>query len=223
MLPHKEIVLPEVDLSHDEGDPRWHDSGGQDSTPEYREDGTVKWYRWNGLAPGHYREYWQLCVVESWTETVDRFEADPDDAHSAWWYVDTHPVFWRFTRERSDDYPASHVSRLEHEGTLRQGWPDIVPHKVCPETNCIEDDADRNTRTQWWYEFGPWSLHPDEHGVHVPTHDYPLDGGADTYEEAIIEIAKKVHEHYGNDRRVVDSEKWRKGGGDGQIMDEREV
>lgn len=216
MLPHKEIVLPEVDLSHDEGDPRWHEAGGQHSVPiRWHDDGTPSLYRWTGLEPGHYREYWQLCVVESWTETVTRFEANPDDAHDAWWYVDTHPAFWRFTRERSGDYPANHVSRLEHEGTLRQGWPDIVPHKICPETNCIEDEDERNTAIQWWYEFGPWSLHPDEHGAHIPVHDYLLDGGADTYEEAIIAVAKKIHQHYGNDRRVVDSEKWRKGGGDG--------
>lgn len=226
MLPHKEIVLPEVDLSHDEGDPRWHAAvpdpqyrNDKDFSPVYREDGSVKWYRWNGLAPGHYREYWQLCVVEAWENVVARFEANPDDAYNAYYYIDNHPAFWRFDVKRNPEYPANHVSRLRHECTIRDGWPEITPHKVCPETNRVEDDDDRNTRLQWWWEFGPWSLFPDEHGAHVPTHDYELDYGADTYELALIGLAKVIHREYGNDRRVVDSEEWRRGGGDGEDRD----
>jgi len=206
---HKDYVLPETDLSHDEGDPRWHeaqrsgDAGAMGSTALRNERGEIYAYRWNGLEPGHYQEYWQLCVVETWAKQVTTFEENPDDVHAAYWYVDGHPVFWAFERELHDDYPVNHVSRLEHEGALtHRSWPEIVPH---------EDDQG----LAWCYEFGKRDLYPNEHGVHASWLDHLLIGHADSYEAAIIEIAQKIHEHYGNDRRVVDSEEWRKGGDDG--------
>lgn len=220
-LEHKDYELPEVDLSHDEGDPRWHEAqasglplGAMGSTPLYRADGTIHAYQWNGLEPDFWKGYWQACITGEWAKIVAGYEADPDDAYWAWTYLDHHPVFWRFSQEKRPEYPANHVGRLEHEYAMTQGWPEITPHKVNAETGRFEDD-NLNTKTEWWYEFGPQPLHPDEHGVQVPTHDYKLDGGADTYEQAVIDLARKVHTHYGNDRRIVDSEKWRKGGGNG--------
>lgn len=219
-LEHKDYVLPEVNLSHDEGDPRWHAAqasglplGALGSTPLYREDGTIHAYQFNGLEPDFWKGYWQACIADEWARIVAEYEASPGDVYCAWTYLDHHPVFWRFTKERRSDYPADHVGRLEHEYAMTRGWPEISPHKVNAETGCFEDDKP-NTKTQWWYEFGPWSLHPDEHGGHVSTHDYKLDGGADTYEQAVVDLARKVWENYGNDRRIVDSEEWRKGGGD---------
>jgi hypothetical protein len=207
---HKDYVLPEVDLSHDEGDPRWHEAqrsgeklGAMGATPLYREDGTIRAYRWNGLPPGHYREYWQLCVVETWAKLVTDFEGNPDDVHAAYWYIDSHPVFWAFEQVRNDDYPANHVSRLEHEGALvHRSWPEIAPHR--------DDEG-----LIWCYEFGKRDLFKNEHGFHASWLDHLLMGHAGTYELAVIEIAGKIHENYGNDRQVVDSEEWRKGGGDG--------
>ena len=206
MLPHKEIVLPEVDLSRDEGDPRWHAAGGMDSTPVYREDGSVAHYRHNGLPPGHYAEYWRLCIAEAWTENAGRFESDPDDVYAAWWYVDSHPVFWQFNQQHiHEDYPVNHVCHLEMEGALHRGWPEIIPFR------------DENG-TGWGYEFGERSLFQEEAspgaGLQFVTyHDWKLDGWEKTYELAVIAIAKKIWDSYGNDRRVVDSEEWRKGGG----------
>ena len=213
MLPHKEIVLPEVDLSHDEGDPRWHEAGGHWSVPVgWDKGGNVSWWRMTGLAPGFWAGYWPL-IADSWTDTVRAYEAHPDDAFLAWHYLNEHPAFWRFGREVREELPWNHLGRIQRDGAMVEGWPEITPHKVCPETGCIEDDESLNTRLEWWYEFGPWAL--EGHSVH----DYELDGGAATYEEAVIEIAKKVWSEYGNDRRVVDSEEWRKGGGDGQIVE----
>lgn len=176
MLPHKEIVLPEVDLSFDD-DP-----------------------------PGHYAEYWRLCFAESWVENVARFEKNPEDVHAAWWYIDGHPVFWQFNQPRPDEYPENHISRLEGEGAMARGWPEIIPFR--------DEEG-----VAWGYEFGKRSLfreanHPGEPFFDT-YHDYLLDGHEKTYDLAVIAIAKKIHQHYGNDRRVVDSEEWRKGGGDG--------
>jgi len=195
---HKFIVLPEVDLSHDEGDPRYLAEG--ETTPLYREGEDKPYaYRWNGLAPGHYAEYWRLCVVESWEQQVARYEADHFDVYNAYWYIDGHPVFWKFTRNVYKDYPKNHVSNLIHEGAMRSGWPEITPHKVNPETRRIEEDEEKNTVIEWWYEFGPTDLFGG-----MTSHDYELDGGTASYDAAVIEIAFKIHEYYGNDRALVD-------------------
>lgn len=191
MLPHKEIVLPEVDLSLDD-DP-----------------------------PGHYAEYWRLCFAEAWAESVARFEADPDDVHAAWWYIDGHPVFWQFNQPRPDEYPRNHISRLEAEGALthmsrdgamRRGWPEIIPFR---DDNGIAWGYEFGKRTLFEVSYPPFSDIP----VFDVWHDWKLDGWEKTYELAVIAIAKKIHENYGNDRRVVDGEEWRKGGGDGEEGD----
>lgn len=203
-MKNKDWELPEIDLSHDEGDERWHEAGGHDTTPEYKEDGvTVKWYRWNGLGPGHYKSYYQLCVVGSWAETVTKYEANPDDVHRAWWYIDTHPVFWKFDRPLHEDYPKNHVSHLVHQGALEEGWPNITPHKVNPKKGKhgrVTRNEKKNTKLQWWYEFGPSDMDGG-----CKTHDWELDGGADSYEECILAIARKIHKYYGNDRSLVDA------------------
>lgn len=213
---HKDIVLPEVDLSHDDGDPRWHEAGGKFTEPVLDEGNATGRRRWTGLNPGHYAGYWQLCVVENWQEAVAAYEANPQDVHAAYWYLDAHPAFWGFKRWSAghEDYPDNHVSFLEHESAWLRAMIEISPHKVCPETGKIEDDPARNTKIEWWYEFGPYDLLPrDEHGSSIQSHwhDYLLDGGADTYEEAVLEIAAKVHKFYGNDRQIIDTPEWRNG------------
>lgn len=67
--------------------------------------------------------------------------------------------------------------------------------KVDPETNCIEDDSARNTKTQIWFEAGPYLSEHD-----CWSHDYDLDCGGDTFEEAIINLSKLVHEKYGDEK-----------------------
>lgn len=197
---HKEIIFPDIDISHDEGNPEYIANGM--STPLHNADGEIYAYKWNGLPPGHYTEYFNLCVKEQWTDTVKAYETHPDDIYNAWWYIDTHPVFWRFDQQIHEDYPRNHVSRLRHGGALNEGWPDIRPYMVDPETGKFGDG-----KLIWEYEFGHWPLHPDDNcGSHIPFHDPELDGDAETYEQAIVAIAKKIHDSYGNDRRIVDGE-----------------
>jgi hypothetical protein len=230
-LNHKEIVFPEVDTSLDDGDPEWHEAGGKEFVREGEH------YRWTGLEPGFWTGYWGY-VKQDWEETVTVYETDPLDVVSAYRYVDLHPVFWTFSRNIAtfkvtrhavipgdldvarlrvqqltyrdrEGYPGNHLRFLEFEGALRRGFPSIDPHRVCPETGRVEEDESRNTATEWWYEFGPYPLDTAEQGC--PWHDYQLDGGAATFEVALTELAGKVWEYYGNDRRVVDSPEWRSG------------
>ena len=51
--------------------------------------------------------------------------------------------------------------------------------KVDPETKCVERERERNTETRVWFEAGA-----------PGTHDWELDCGGATYEEATIELAE---------------------------------
>lgn len=66
---------------------------------------------------------------------------------------------------------------------------DISVVKVNPETDAIEINDDLNIKTQVWLEFGPMD------GL-IPEHDTRLDCGADTFEEAIIQLANLVDKYY---------------------------
>ena len=70
---------------------------------------------------------------------------------------------------------------------------DIYVAKVNPLTNEKEfgDCAYLNTKVEIWLETGEYS----EKGMN---HDIDLDCGGDTYEEAIIELARLVKENYGD-------------------------
>ena len=68
----------------------------------------------------------------------------------------------------------------------------IMVVKVNPETNEVDDDNSKNTKTEVWLECGPWS-------EQYFTHDFDLDCGGDTFEEAIIKLADLVKQHYDDD------------------------
>ena len=91
------------------------------------------------------------------------------DFYSAWQFLETHKIF-------NDEF---------NNGL----WTQVV--KVNPETNAIDIDTSKNTKVQIWLEHGPYDK---EWGG--CTHDLDLDCGGDTFEEAIIELAKLVEEKY---------------------------
>ena len=68
----------------------------------------------------------------------------------------------------------------------------IMVVKVNPETNEVDDDNSKNTKTEVWLECGPWS-------AEYNTHDWDLDCGGDTFEEAIIKLAGLVKKWYNDD------------------------
>lgn len=72
---------------------------------------------------------------------------------------------------------------------------DVDVVKVDPKTDRIEDDERRNTKTQVWLECGPAVI--DVHGNAHSIHDLSLDCGGDTFETAIIQLAKLVEQKYG--------------------------
>jgi hypothetical protein len=77
---------------------------------------------------------------------------------------------------------------------------DVV--KVNPENETIEDKESLNTAVRVWIEGGPWTdnANPDfvEEKWPTWTHDYDLDCGAATFEEAVIKFTENVREKYGD-------------------------
>jgi hypothetical protein len=143
-----------------------------------------------------------------WRDTVHAFEANPGSFYNAWHYLNNHPVFWTFGWVRDGRIPEVHERELQHEYGFPEGI-EISVTRVDPKIRSISQDPALNTRLEVWYELSvtPWPT--DEH---YPTriHAVQGDGGARTYEKAIIKAARKVHEMYGNDRRAleVDLAKW---------------
>lgn len=79
---------------------------------------------------------------------------------------------------------------------------DIYVAKVNPETLIEEDDKSLNTKTQVWLEFGSAFLDLDDNEKIQFEHDYNLDCGADTFEEAIIILANLVDKYYNDDGTI---------------------
>ena len=112
---------------------------------------------------------------------------DPNEFYEAWWWLQNHPKFY---------HPEFNTPGFFE--TL-----DISVQKVDPETRRIEDDKSRNTRVEIWLEAGPYHViqgdEVDLYGDGVAhSHDYDLDCGGATYEEAILKMAKLVKKHHGD-------------------------
>ncbi len=97
------------------------------------------------------------------------------------------------------DFYTAWIFLLEHKafhGLFECGLYTMVV-KVNPETNEVDDDDTKNTKVQVWLEHGGY----DDEGCHM--HDFDLDCGGDTFEEAIIELATLVKKHYTDDGKKI--------------------
>jgi hypothetical protein len=99
------------------------------------------------------------------------------NACEAYWWVDNHP-------------------KLIYGGYANP-WIEITPHMVNPESNSIEDDESLNTKLRFWVEFGPY-VEDTYHGGLIVSHDWELDCGGWTWEEACINLAILILEKYGD-------------------------
>ena len=106
---------------------------------------------------------------------MDKF----NDFHEAFNFLEKHPIF------NIDGY------------TFFNKALEIEVVKVNPETEEIDCDKKLNTLTQVWLETGPVDTYEDS--LVSYSHDYDLDCGANTFEEAIIELANLVCKKYGMD------------------------
>ena len=92
----------------------------------------------------------------------------------------------------------NHPALCEIDGTfVGQVEIEIVPTMVNPDTKEYDtDDEERNTEFAWWIEV----CHPcefEDSGI-VNSHNWKLDCGGTTPEEAIMVLYKNVLEQYGD-------------------------
>jgi hypothetical protein len=74
---------------------------------------------------------------------------------------------------------------------------EITPHMVCPETNRVEKLQFMNTKLQFWAEL--MIPHFDKQfNQHCHAHDWELDCGGDTWEEAVENLYQLVIQKYGD-------------------------
>jgi|2_EtaG_2_1085320.scaffolds.fasta_scaffold32620_2 hypothetical protein len=84
---------------------------------------------------------------------------------------------------------------------------DIYLAKVNPTTDMIDDDESKNTKLEIWFEVLTYTEqnpnHPEWYDKFqgASCHDWQLDTGGRTFEEAIIKLALKVRKYYGESGR----------------------
>jgi len=95
--------------------------------------------------------------------------------YDSWNYLDNHSYF-------KDKYDISYF----------QQSLDIEIVKVNPKTNSIDNNSSKNTKVRVWLECG---CSFDKKNNFIATHDIKLDCGANTFEKAIIKLAKNIHKY----------------------------
>ena len=135
--------------------------------------------------------------------SVKAYNKNPKGFYEAWDFLSRHPAFQRITKLNGHSL---YDSCFSSEALM------IEVVKVNPAKEQIEEKAKLNTATRVWLECGPWYSKEELKKIDkfsnwgekgVTTHDIALDCGADTFEKAIIELAKLVKKEYGLTRPVA--------------------
>lgn len=77
-----------------------------------------------------------------------------------------------------------------------QAQIELTPHMVNPITGAIDPDDHLNTKFEWWVELS--SVGCGDNGGHEMYHEWELDCGGDTAEEAIDNLYNLVLVKYGD-------------------------
>lgn len=127
------------------------------------------------------------------------------DAFEAFLFIYNHP---RAIEEEPEHPILEHYEKYDKaakEVRYRWFWNgqfihnlDILYVKVNPDTNSIDVDESLNTKVRVWLETGPayWNEYSKRYDENM--HDYRLDCGGDTFEEALIKLAGLIKEYYGD-------------------------
>lgn len=108
------------------------------------------------------------------------------DFYEAYTFLENHQMIKSYTKH-NEDLKGFEINNFRE-------CLDIEVVKVNPETSTLEIEEDKlylNTKTEIWLEFGGWNEE-----VNSACHDYDLDCGGDSFEEAIINLANLVDEFY---------------------------
>lgn len=146
--------------------------------------------------------------ARDWAKILKAYFKNPKDFYASWYFLSEHPANKRTWKSKD----GRHVD-------VYSAWSrnlDIMIVKVDPKTRRIEskvnknwkkngkgkhpEDKKRNTATDVWLEWGPWSTTPECGNTPAwdgPSHDPRCDVGAPTFEEAIVKLAAAVWKGYG--------------------------
>lgn len=107
------------------------------------------------------------------------------DPHEAFWFLHNHP--------KAVDRP------VEGEATILDSAfidnLDVMYVKVDPDKREITN-TERDTQTEIWLETGPMEWNETLQN-YLATHDPRLDCSGSTFDEALVNLANLVKEHYG--------------------------
>jgi hypothetical protein len=176
-LEHKDIVFPGMSLEEPD---HYH--------------GTDAFFIEAGMKPVS-QKHMLAIRMKAWEATAREYEADPGSFFASWMYLDMHPVFWRTRWHRDPEAEDPAFRCLWLDGAITTGWLEISVHEV-KAPGIAAEEGDEVTGTEVWWEimYPAWGT---QHAVH----EWELDGGAPTYERAVVSAARAVHDYFGNDRR----------------------
>jgi hypothetical protein len=140
--------------------------------------------------------------ARDWARAVKRYEANPRDFYTAFWFLNLHPANQRQLGQRP--------TLVFYSGLMENLYLMVV--KVDPKTKRIEGKK-HDKKTNVWVEWGPW-IEEGEKGFDTPaggmsSHDPRVDTGGKSFERAIINLAHNIYVLYG-DQRETKSDKWLK-------------
>lgn len=110
------------------------------------------------------------CDYRGFLQDEELYEADPEHVGLAHAYINNHPMFW-------------------HVRENRKGQPDVITgrgwHRLDFQLFLKKNKETGVTETTVTIECGPGNYH-----------DYNLDVYAPSFDAAVIDLAKKIHQHY---------------------------
>jgi hypothetical protein len=191
----------------DEDGTRWHEMNGMTL---YQRPGERNWTMRPPTAQGRRHNTEQLAAyrAEEWSSTVVAFATNPADVLAVWRYLTTHPVFWTYT-------VPSDLAHLDPREVDEATWARIEAEGWLSDSDglaSLDTSLGRSGgRLEVKMEHGPvlWPLDvPAEHrtGLRLggtPSHDPSLDVAEPTWEQAIVALAAKVRQRYGDDRARI--------------------
>lgn len=180
-LKHRSIVMPFVPIRDDgpsrEGDPEL-------------------------VLPAGWLSEAQADRAKDWHRIARAFEDTPGTI-TAWRYLNHHPAFWWFDRRVGQPREVwfAEENLISDLGVER--CVNMILVEINPATGRYDSDPALNTMTVFGWEVGhqgwkqvDWFRYRDD----------ALNGTASSMDEAILRVGRLVHAHYGNDRRVVETD-----------------
>jgi hypothetical protein len=191
----------------DEDGTRWHEINGM---ALYRRPGEQNWTMRPPTPEERHRNAEQLAAyrTEEWASTVAVYAADPADVLAVWRYLTKHPIFWSYlVPSNLADIDPREIDEATWAKIETEGWLSDINGLAQLDANLGRSEG----RLVVSMEHGPvlWPLDvPARHrtGLRIggtPSHDPNLDVSAPTWEEAIVALAAKVRQRYGDDRTRV--------------------